>query len=275
MGHVRIGICAPSTPFSRDDADRVTAVAAESHPDAELIFEDQCYANAGHFAGDDELRRWALVAMANDPVFDAIWFARGGYGAARIAEDALAQLKEPAYDKLYMGYSDGGNILAALYGAGIGEQAHGPMPVDIRRPDGDEAIRRALDWMVSRDKSALEPSILSGEKYAAFNLTTLAMMAGTPLLPDLSGHILMIEEISEYLYAFDRAMFNITTHLAGAGLTGLRLGRVNGVPENERPFGETEEEITRRWCERSGIPYLGRADIGHDTDNKVVPFGAI
>ena len=33
-----------------------------------------------------------------------------------------------------------------------------------------------------------------------------------------------------------------------------------------------EEEIARYWCERSGIAWLGRADIGHDADNKVVPF---
>ena len=35
----------------------------------------------------------------------------------------------------------------------------------------------------------------------------------------------------------------------------------------------TEEQVARFWCERSGIPYLGRADIGHDSDNRVVPFG--
>ena len=29
----------------------------------------------------------------------------------------------------------------------------------------------------------------------------------------------------------------------------------------------------RYWCRRSGIPWLGRADIGHDIDNKIVPFG--
>ena len=31
--------------------------------------------------------------------------------------------------------------------------------------------------------------------------------------------------------------------------------------------------LARDWCERSGIPWLGRADIGHDVHNKVVPFG--
>jgi muramoyltetrapeptide carboxypeptidase len=34
-----------------------------------------------------------------------------------------------------------------------------------------------------------------------------------------------------------------------------------------------EEEVARYWCRRSGIPWLGRADIGHDADNKIVPFG--
>jgi len=33
--------------------------------------------------------------------------------------------------------------------------------------------------------------------------------------------------------------------------------------------------LARYWCRRSGIPWLGRADIGHDIDNKVVPFGRI
>jgi muramoyltetrapeptide carboxypeptidase len=34
-----------------------------------------------------------------------------------------------------------------------------------------------------------------------------------------------------------------------------------------------EEEIVQYWCKKAGIPWLGRADIGHDIDNKIVPFG--
>ncbi len=275
MNRKRIGICAPSTPFSRDDAERVIALAAEKYPEAELTFSDQCYAGAGHFAGDDQLRCETFVAMANDPRLDAIWFARGGYGATRIAEDAIGQLEAPAQDKLYVGYSDGGNLLAALYKAGIGKQAHGPMPVDIRRPDGDKAVLRSLDWIIRGKRSALEPSIEAGRIHIAFNLTTLSMMVGTPLLPDLSGHVLMVEEISEYLYAIDRALFNVTTHLKDTGLAGLRLGHMTGIPENERPFGQDEDAIVQLWCSRNKIAYLGRAEIGHDAGNYVVPFGEI
>ena len=270
---MKIGICAPSTPFTREDAARVTTLAAVSHPTAQLVFHDQCFEESGHFAGADAERMEAFVDMANDPAFDAIWFARGGYGACRIAEDAVARLKAAARDKLYVGYSDAGNVLGCLYRAGIGRVVHGPMPADIRRDGGEAAVKRALDWIVNANPASLEPHIQAGEHYAAFNLMTLAMMAGTPLMPDLKGHALMIEEVAEYLYGFDRAFFHVTSHLKDAGLAGLRLGRVSDVPDNDRPFGESAESIARNWCRKSGIAYLGRADIGHDGDNKVVPFG--
>jgi muramoyltetrapeptide carboxypeptidase len=270
---MKIGICAPSTPFTREDADRVTALAAQDHPEAELVFHDQCFFESGHFAGTDAERADAFVEMANDPDLDALWFVRGGYGAVRIAADVVARLGDAARDKTYMGYSDGGNLLGVLYKAGIGYPVHGPMPGDIRREGGDAVVKRALDWLVKRDRAVLEPHVETGQRYAVFNVMTLAMMVGTPYLPDLSGHILMVEEVSEYLYAFDRAMFNVTTHLAGAGLAGLRLGRVSDIPENDRPFGEEADAIAQRWCRANGIAYLGRADIGHDVNNKVVSFG--
>ncbi len=270
---MRIAICAPSTPFSREDAARVSTLAATAHPTAELVFHDQCFAESGHFAGSDSERLEAFVDLANDPDFDAVWFVRGGYGACRIAEDAVAALTSAAADKIYMGYSDAGNLLGALYGAQIGRVCHGPMPADIRRDGGESAVLRALDWMLHASPQSLEPQLQAGTKYAAFNLMTLAMMVGTPLMPDLKNHVLILEEVSEYLYGYDRAFFHVTSHLQTAGLAGLRLGRVSDVPENDRPFGENAEEIARRWCAKTGINYLGRADIGHDADNRIVPFG--
>ena len=270
---MRIGICAPSTPFTREDAARVTALAAHNFPTANLIFHDQCFAEDGHFAGPDNARVAAFVDLANDPDFDAVWFVRGGYGACRIAQDAVAALKWAAGDKIYMGYSDAGNLLGALYGAKIGRVCHGPMPADVRRDGGEAALLRALDWMLQASPQALEPHVQVGAKHAAFNLMTLAMMVGTPLMPDLSDHVLMVEEVSEYLYGYDRAFFHVTSHLRSVGLTGLRLGRVSDVPDNDRPFGEDAEEIAKRWCAKMGINYLGRADIGHDADNRIVPFG--
>lgn len=251
------------------DAERVTALARAEFPGIELHFHPQCFQSDGHFAGPDELRLAALVECANSPHIDAVWFARGGYGANRIAEAALRAMGAAARTKAYLGYSDAGYLLGGLYREKIGRPVHAPMPNDIRRDNGIEAVRRTLRWL-DGDRTGHEPT-LDRHPTVALNLTTLAMLCGTPLMPGLAGHVVMVEEVSEHLYAVDRLFFHVTAHLGG--IAGLRLGRVSDVPENDRPFGATAEEIARTWCRRHAIPYLGDADIGHDAANRIVPFG--
>jgi muramoyltetrapeptide carboxypeptidase len=252
-----------------EDAARVAALAEAEFPDVELHFHPQCFQSDGHFAGPDALRLEALLDCANDPGFDAVWFARGGYGACRIAEAAIARLGPAAQDKPFLGYSDAGYLLAALYRARIGLPVHAPMPNDIRRENGEAAVRRSLTWLTGA-ASGLEPS-LDRHPTVAFNLTTLAMLCGTRLMPGLANHVVMVEEVSEHLYAVDRLFFHVTAHLGG--IAGLRLGRVGDVPENDRAFGAQPEDIARDWCDRHSIRYLGEADIGHDAANRIVPFG--
>lgn len=264
----RIAICAPSTPITRDVAAGVQQIAAD-FPGLSLHFHDQCFVEDGHFAGADDVRLAALLECANDPGFDAVWCAKGGYGANRIAADAVAGMNDAAKAKAWLGYSDIGFLLAALHRAAMGRQFHAPMPVDWRRDGGEAAVRRVLAFL-SGDNAGMEPS-LDGQPTAAFNLMTLAMLCGTDLMPDLTGHVVMVEEVAEHLYAVDRLFFHVTQHLRG--IAGLRLGRVSAVPENDRPFGASAEQIARDWCRRSGIPFLGMADIGHDSANRIVPFG--
>jgi muramoyltetrapeptide carboxypeptidase len=138
------------------------------------------------------------------------------------------------------------------------------------RQQGGTAVSRALDWLVRRDANAVEPA-LDGPAMA-FNLTVLSNLLGTPLEPDFTGVDLLIEEVSEHLYALDRSMFHVTSSRAIRNVRRLRLGRVSDVPENDPDFGSDEQAIVEQWCARSGIPFGGRADIGHDAHNKVVPF---
>jgi muramoyltetrapeptide carboxypeptidase len=85
----------------------------------------------------------------------------------------------------------------------------------------------------------------------------------------------MLEEVSEHLYRIDRALCQVTANPGIRKAAGLRLGRVSAIPPNDPDFAQSPEEIIRHWCTTSGIPFLGPADIGHDIDNKVVPFGAL
>lgn len=272
---LRIGVVAPGTRIDPALAERVKAFAADSFLDRapEIIFHPQCFMSAGHFAGDDDTRTKAFVEFANDPSLDVIWFARGGYGACRIAEAALSQLNGASRTKTYLGYSDNGAILGGLYARGYDNIAHGPIPVDMTRADGEGAIKRALNWLLDRAPESVELGVMFDGKSAAFNITVFQSMLGTSLEPNLSEHVLMLEDVGEYLYRLDRALFQITSSANVRTVKGIKLGRISDVPENDKPFGATAEEIARYWCGKAGIAYLGRADIGHDVENKVVPFG--
>ncbi len=276
-GGISIGIVAPASRLDPELAEQTIALARALYPDRppELRFHPQCFLASGHFAGDDETRARAFLEVANDPGIDALWFARGGYGSGRLAARVLAGLTPVASRKAYMGYSDAGALLAALYTRGFTGLAHGPMPADLRRADGDVAVKRALAYLVARSPSALEPTVSAGPPTAAFNLTVLSHLIGTPWQPELSGHVLMLEEVSEHMYRIDRALWHITASAAMRGLAGIRLGRCSAIPPNEPDFGQTAEQVVRHWCEISGIPYLGSADIGHDINNKVVPLGRL
>lgn len=277
MGGVgfRIAVVAPGSPLPEGVAERVRALAAALYPErgVDIHFHPQCWLHHGHFAGDDDARAAAFVEVANDPSYDALWIGRGGYGSCRIAERVLRELGDAARAKTYLGYSDAGSVLAGLYRHGFSRVAHGPMPTDIIREGGDAAVARALAFLIEDAADAVEPGVSSAVPTAAFNITILSQLLGTPLEPDLGGHVLMLEEVSEHMYRIDRSLFHITSNPAIRRVAGIRLGRCDPIPPNDPDFGESEEEVVARWCGGSGIPYLGRADIGHDAGNKVVPFG--
>jgi muramoyltetrapeptide carboxypeptidase len=272
---IKIGVVAPASRIEPALARAVVALA-EALPNGsrpELHFHPQCFLSSGHFAGDDESRARAFIEVANDESFDALWFARGGYGSCRLAERVLPRLNAAARRKTYLGYSDTGFLLAALYKAGFTRVAHGPMAADVGRDGGAEPVGRALAFLVAGAAEAVEATVSPATPSAAFNITVLGHLVGTPLEPDLAGHVLMLEEVSEPMYRIDRGLFQITSHPAMRRLAGIRLGRCSRIKANTPDFGMSEEEVVRHWCAVSGIPYLGRADIGHDTGNRVVPFG--
>jgi muramoyltetrapeptide carboxypeptidase len=267
---MKIAVVAPSCSLRPEAAEAAMAIAA-SRGDAELVIHPQCFFSDGHFAGPDAARLEALRQVMSDESYDAVWFARGGYGSNRIAEAAATDLPPAAREKVYLGYSDAGFLLAAFDKAGL-EVTHGPMVQDVARQGGEAAIHRALDWLVRRDERALEPGLKPGQRAMAFNLTVLSNLLGTAIEPDFSGAELLIEDVAEHEYRIDRAMFHLSGSPAIRRAAAIRLGRMSEIPDNDPVFGSDAESIVRDWCQRAEIPFVGHADIGHDAANRVVPF---
>jgi muramoyltetrapeptide carboxypeptidase len=267
---MKIAVVAPSCTLRPEAAEAVAAIAA-GRGDAELVVHPQCFLSDGHFAGPDGARLAALRDVMADESVDAIWFARGGYGSNRIAQEAVADLPPAARSKIYLGYSDAGFLLAAFDRNGL-TVAHGPMVQDVARAGGEAAIHRAIDWLVRRDPATLEPGLVAGKRALAFNLTVLSHLIGTAIEPDFTGAELLIEDVAEHEYRIDRSMFHVTGSPAIRRAASLRMGRISEIPDNDPAFGSDAESIVRDWCARSRIAFGGRADIGHDAANRVVPF---
>lgn len=275
-GVFTIGVVAPAARIERTIIEPVQDIASKLFgPKVQLLFHPDSFIGSGHFSANDQTRANAILEYATSDAIDAIWFGRGGYGAARILPLVLPKLAGYALQKPYLGYSDLGSLLSALYKIGSRNIAHGPMPHDITRVNGEAAVERALRWLVERSPVALEASATNDMPTMAFNLTVLAHLIGTPWEPDLSGHIIQIEEVSEHLYRIDRCFGQLAQAETFRRAAGIRLGRFNSIIANDPDFGMTPEEIARHWCSVAAVPFLGTADIGHDAENKVVPFGSI
>ena len=265
---MKIAVVAPSCSLNPKVAAAVQEIA-DARGDCDLVIHPQCFLKDGHFAGPDNARLAALREVLADDSVGAVWCARGGYGSNRVAPELIADLPVGARGKLLVGYSDAGFLLGGLYNAGM-EVAWGPMPSEIVRAGGEAAIHRSLDYIIRRDPASVEANL---QKPAmAFNLTVLSSLLGTPLEPDFTGVDLLIEDVAEELYRIDRAMFHVSSSENVRRASRLRLGRVAGIVPNEPEFAIDELAIFEEWCGRAGIPFGGRADIGHDVENKVVPF---
>ena len=105
------------------------------------------------------------------------------------------------------------------------------------------------------------------------NLAIIQSLMGTPYEIDTKGKILFLEDVDEYLYNIDRMMW--TLKLAGKlnDLSGLIIGGMTDMNDNEKSFGmEAYESILEKVKEHS-YPVCFNFPAGHINDNRAIPFG--
>lgn len=182
----------------------------------------------GLFAGSDAERAEGYLALVRDPGVDAIFFARGGYGAARIL-DRLDGSEIAAHPKIHLGGSD----LTALFAlfAGLGLAAfYGPMvAVEIAEEEG-------LDWegvlsgqLPSEHRFEAEEVVAAGSgqgPLAGGCLSLLASLCGTPEAVRGQGRVLFWEDIGEEIYRLDRMLTQLERSGTFDRLQAMIIGSV-------------------------------------------------
>jgi muramoyltetrapeptide carboxypeptidase len=227
------------------------------------------------WAGKDEIRAAHLNSLLSDPAVRAIWFARGGYGSMRIVDQIhwSTLQKDP---KWLIGFSDITVLLAAAsYRAGV-MGMHGPMPFKVHQSEPLETLFNLLETgIVNHDlppqNEQIPPfrGVLRGG-----NLSLLFAMqaAGDDWISP--GDILFIEDLDEYQYHIDRMALALYRAGVFSRAGAVLLGGLTDMKDHSIPFGETAENILRRYCRLAQTPCLTGVPAGHIPDNRPLVIGA-
>lgn len=232
----------------------------------------------GYFAGDDLLRRTTLQAALDDPAVTAIICARGGYGLTRLLPD-LDPAGFVARPKLLVGFSDATALLCWALGAGV-TCVHGPVVTQLAGLPHEDALRLA-GLLRGEVPAALVGTEVAGSGRAvgplvAANLEVLRSLVGTPWLPRLAGTIVALEEIGERPYRIDRALTQLLTSGALAGVRGFAIGQLHACeePQAGNPDSPCAQAVVRERLAALGVPVVFGLPFGHLlTRNAALPCG--
>ncbi len=265
-----VRIIAPSGLFDRDKFDRGVGLLAAQ--ELKPVWDEGLFSTERYLAGTDERRATELLAALRDEAAAAVWVARGGYGLTRI----LPQVPDDVwsgFDKWLIGFSDVTAAHARLSAHGR-ISLHGPNITTLGQW-GDGARQATWDILYKGEAAPLTGRTMQGSgtvsgPLAGGNLTVLAAMVGTGMLPDYSGRIVLLEDVGEKPYRIDRTL----TQMRQAGIfdraAGFVLGQWSGCDHND----VCAEDIAVEGLAPLGVPILAGVPVGHDNDSFPAVLGA-
>ena len=231
-------------------------------------------AESNQFCGTDNQRSCDLQEAISDNSIQAIICFRGGYGTVRILEsvDFSNLIKNP---KWVCGYSDVTALHNYLNNKCNIATLHSTMPVNFETNTNValESFRKALFGEIYNIVAETHELNREGDAFGKIiggNLSMLYSLSGTKFDIDTRGKILFLEDLDEYLYHIDRMMWNLKLSGKLSNLSGLVVGGITDMNDNENPFGKTAVEIIKEAVEEYNYPVCFNFPCGHIDDNRTV-----
>nr|WP_121161807.1 LD-carboxypeptidase [Micromonospora pisi] len=244
------------------------------------VLAPNAYARHGYLAGSDELRAADVNAAFADPEVRGIVCTRGGYGAQRMV-DSIEMAAVRADPKVVVGFSDITALQFALWRGARLATVHGPGAawLDQRLPEHSaESLRRALmtTEAVTVSRLATEetaPVVVAGVATGPLiggNLCLIVSSLGTHDMPDLTGSILLIEDVGEPPYKVDRMLTQLRRTGVLAGVAGVAVGQFTNCADN---WAVSVADVLADRLGDLGVPVLGGLPIGHGDGQLTVGVG--
>ncbi|MBZ5640542.1 MAG: LD-carboxypeptidase [Acidobacteriia bacterium] len=235
-------------------------------------------ARDGYLAGRDEARAEDLNSMLADPAVRGVWFARGGYGTARILDrlDWDAAARDP---KVLVGYSDLTALFATATRRTRASCLYGPVVAELGDPASFHALSlrkmlagEAIDLRIPR-RAVLRHGRAKGPLVGG-NLTVLAHLLGTPHAPAFRRAVLFLEETGESVYRLDRLLQHLRMSGALDGIAAAVFGSFEpGVRRRKFPPDRPVLELVREVFMPLGVPVAVGIPAGHLPGKWTLPIG--
>ena len=235
----------------------------------------------GPFAGQPQERADDINRMFSKLDIDAIICARGGYGANRVLPFLNYDLIRDN-PKIFMGFSDITAYLTSITQKTGLVTFHSPMLVSYKKRfvnynfrTMEQVLNGKPDLKIEYPKS-LSPKILKpgsaiGPLWGG-NMTLLINRLGTSDHMDTDGVILFIEDLDEYLYAFERMLIHMRTAGMLNNIAGLIIGELHEFKDQEVAFGRDTNQIVMDICGGLDIPIISNFPCGHGTYQATLPI---
>jgi len=242
----------------------------------EVVIGQSIGLDDNQLAGTDAQRAEDLQQQLDNPNIKAIWCVRGGYGTVRII-DLLDFTKFKQNPKWIIGFSDVTVIHSYVNKLNIAS-LHAAMPVTVGRASVEsvETLRQAIFGESLKYEISYSPAnrlgIAKGEIVGG-NLSILYSLMGSNAQIDCKGKILFIEDLDEYLYHVDRMMMSLKRCGCFDGLSGLIIGTMSKMRDNDIPWGKNANQIIADVTKEYSFPILYNFPAGHFHDNRALIFG--
>ncbi len=282
-----IGVFAPSGPFeNRSDVLRPIEWWKSRGYDVRLT--DSVWARQEYVAGPAQGRVDDLHALLVDDEVAAIFCLWGGVGAIEMLPliDYSLVAENP---KAIMGFSDVTNLHAALlklsglctfHGPGFGSFGASDREAFTLDSAVDAFTRGGLGEVPRRPDDQYIRAIAGGRVSAPIiggNLYTLNHLIGTPYEVDLSGAIVMLEEVDLRAIDFDVMFWQM--RLAGMfeNVAGFVVSDLHGCgqPDPEVVADRSLEDVLEQHLGSLGVPVIYGLPLGHGPHLASIPFGVM
>lgn len=271
----KVGIISPSAGLEGKDIS--AALAYLQSQGLQPVLGEHINAQYHYMGGTDSERAQDIMTFFANSEIKAIFCTRGGAGSLRILPhldyQIIAQNPKPIF-----GFSDSTALQNGVY-AQTGNVSYSGLLLIYDFRDGELNPMQAQD--LHHVFNAVKCEYHSGETViggkaegvlVGGNIYAFMSLCGTPYFPDLSGKILLLEDVGIKSYQLDIMLRQLQMQKGFTQIKGIVFGQYADIRIVDDCDGTIDDNINY-FCQNLNVPIIKNFAYGHVPARHIMPIG--